>query len=706
MSNNALNKLNFVGTDKLPLIRQNEAAECGNACLAMIASFYGYKTDIASLRRRFPATVRGMTLRTLVEIANKVGFATRAIKVELEHLTEVRLPAIIHWDMNHFVVLKSVSANKAVIHDPAQGVVEYSTKELSQHFTGIALELEPTSSFEKRDEKAKLRLSSLWSSLRGLSSSIVQVLLLSIVLQLFVLASPFYLQITVDEVLPGFDFDLLLVLAIGFGIFNVINVLAQVIRGYVILYAGSSLGYQIVLNLFSHLVRLPLPFFEKRHIGDIVSRFSSATPIKDFLTEGVTAALVDGLMAIVTLVLMFIYSPMLAGIVVAAFLIYAALRFALYRPLRQCSEHAIVSQAKEQTNFIETVRGIMSIKLFAHEGERQQKWQNLFADSINQQVKVEKLRIWFLAGNTLISGIEHVILIFLAARMVMNAEFSIGMIFAFMAYRQQFVTKSTILIELAIEFKILDLHLERISDIAFEDQEDKQNIPTEDTVIDGHIDVQCISYSYEEDAPNVLNEVSFTANSGETVAITGISGCGKTTLVKIMLGLFSPKSGEILVDGKNIKHIGLSNYRRQVAAVMQDDELFAGSIADNIAFFDSEIEMHRVVECADKACIHNDIAQMPMSYETHIGDMGAALSGGQKQRVLLARALYQNPKILFMDEGTAHLDLDTEKQVNSLIQQLGITRIIIAHRPETIKLADRILRMQNGQLVETGIFND
>ncbi|UTW58823.1 peptidase domain-containing ABC transporter [Kordiimonas sp. SCSIO 12603] len=698
--------LNLSGKSRLPLIRQNEAAECGLASLAMVAGYYGFKTDLATLRRRYAAGLQGMTLRHIIEVATKMEFATRPIKVPLEMIDQVKLPAVLHWDMNHFVVLKSVGKNKMVVHDPALGERTYTTEEFSDHFTGVALELTPSETFEKREEKTTLRLTDLWGRMFGLKRNLVQVFILSVVLQLFVLASPFYLQIAVDEVLTKFDTDLLFVIALGFAGFTLINVLTQTLRGYVLLYFGSMMSYQMVGNLFRHLLKLPIDFFEKRHIGDIVSRFGSMEPIKVMLTEGLIASLIDGMMALTTLVLMFIYSPILAAIALTAWALYLVLRMMFYRPFRQAQEDAIIARAKEQTTFMETVRGMTSLKLFGGESERTGMWQNRYAEVINTNAKSSKLGIWFQSANSGIFGIEHIILIYVAVQMVLSADFSVGMIFAFMAYKRNFTDKATALVEKAIEYRMLSLHLERIADIAHAEQEEQPlDIPQtiEQPPLTGEIILQNIRYRYADNTPDVLKNVDLHIKAGESVAIAGPSGCGKTTLLKIMTGLFKPNEGQVLLGDTSLSDYGLTKYRKHIGVVMQEDDLFAGSISENIAFFDPETDMERVIAAAKAAQIHNEIMAMPMNYESLVGDMGSALSGGQKQRIMLARALYRQPKILFMDEGTAHLDVETERMVNQSIANLGITRIIIAHRPETIKSAERVMEMRDGQLCEIGL---
>ena len=700
MSREDLKLLEF-GARKLPIVRQNEAAECGLACLAMVAGFHGFKTDTAALRRRFPTSAAGVTLSAIMEMAARLDMGCRALKVPLEDIRKLQTPAIIHWDLNHFVVLKSARAKSMVVHDPAAGARRYTREAFSAHFTGVALELHPTKQFERAEERTRLRLNHLWTRIRGLKRTLAQALVLSAMLQLFVLVGPFYLQLTIDEVLVKFDADLLFVLACGFGALAVLNAAAGLLRGYVLLYFGNMLNYQMVCNLFAHLVQLRADFFEKRHMGDIVSRFGSVEPIRSLFTEGLIATVIDGVMAIATLVVMFVYSPLLASIALVALALYLVLRVVSYPPLRARSEDAIVYHAREQSFFMETVRGIQSIKLFGRETDRRRVWQNRFADAVNSDVRVHKLGIWFALGNSMIFGIEHVVLIYVAAKMTLAAEFTVGMIFAYMAYKRQFTDKAIALVERLIEFRMLELHLSRISDIALAEREPAAS-PSAATRGDGPlcgaICLDGVSFQYGEALPEVLGGVSIDIAVGETVAFVGSSGSGKTTLMKIMLGLFEPTAGRVLIDGRPLADIGAGEYRRHVGSVMQEDALFAGSIAENIAFFDSEIDMARVVRAATLACIHREITAKPMGYETLVGDMGSALSGGEKQRVLLARALYRRPKILFMDEGTSSLDVATERDVNASIRSLGITRIIVAHRPETIRTADRVAALVDGRL--------
>ncbi|WP_445503122.1 cysteine peptidase family C39 domain-containing protein [Microvirga sp. G4-2] len=301
--------LNFTGGRRLPVIVQAEAAECGLACLAMVASYHGHKTDLNALRRRFPVSLKGVTLRSLIQVAGYLHLACRAVRFELGHLPELRLPAIVHWDLNHFVVLKAVTRKGIIIHDPASGERRYPLEEASKHLSGIAVELTPTETFTGKDERTQLPLRAFWGHIRGMPHVLVQILALSIVLEVLVIASPFYMQVTIDEVIARGDVDLLLILALGFGLLTAITVVSTALRSHIVLILQNTLHFQIGARLFHHLVRLPLSFFEKRHIGDILSRFSSIEPIRNLLAEGVITALIDSLMAVATLVMIFIYSP-------------------------------------------------------------------------------------------------------------------------------------------------------------------------------------------------------------------------------------------------------------------------------------------------------------------------------------------------------------------------------------------------------------
>ena len=684
----------FGSRGRLPVIRQTEAAECGLACLAMISSYHGHRIDLNTLRRRHPVSLKGVTLRALIQVASQMDLACRPLRFELDQLRQLHLPAIVHWDMNHFLVLRSVTRRGIVVHDPASGERFFPIAEASKHLSGVALELSPSEGFLPKDERVRLPFSTFWTQLRGSTHALVQILILSVILEVFVIAGPFYLQLTIDEVIARGDTDLLIVLDLGFGLLTAIKIASSAIRSLVILIVQNVLHFQIGARLFRHLVRLPIAYFEKRHIGDILSRFASIEPIRSALAEGMITATIDGLMAIATLAMIFVYSTQLALVVLAAFLLYVAVRLGLYRLLRIRSLAAIETKAHENSTFIETMRAVQSLKIFNRESERETQWLNRYADVVNANIRLGRTRVAFSAINDALFGLENIVTIYLAARLALSNSLTIGMIFAFMSYKQHFIEKAVQMVEKALDFRILELHLERLADIALSPLEHGHDqFLTYARQIEGRIELRNVSFRYAETEPFVLEDISFIIEPGEFVTVMGPSGGGKTTLIKIMLGLLEPTRGEVLIDGIPLSTMGPRAYREHVGAVMQEDQLLSGSIADNICFFDPSFNQERMIQCAHLAGIHEEIMTMPMTYNSLIGDMGSSLSGGQKQRVMLARALYRQPRILFLDEGTAHLDVDNEKHINDSLKSLEMTRISVAHRPEMSSGADRVLRI-------------
>jgi ATP-binding cassette subfamily B protein RaxB len=686
---------------RLPEIRQATASECGLACLAMIASAYGRHTDLGTLRREYPVSLHGATLATVLEVAMRLGFVGRPLRLEMSHLQGLRVPAILHWDMNHFVVLRHASRYGVIIHDPAYGARRYSHAEASKHFTGVALELAPDASFQAQRATRKLSLFDILGRMSGLVPVLVQTLVLSIILQLYVLASPFYMQIVVDNAIAKDDRQLLVVLAFGFTLFLLINTGANLIRAKLLAHAQSALSFQMGAGLFRHLLRLPMAYFEKRHVGDLVSRFTSTEPVRALLAEGLVTAMIDGVMATLTAIMMFVYRPSLGLVALTALAVYLLIRIAFFRLVRRHSLDLIEAKSRESTIFIETMRAVQSIKIFTRETERGAVWMNRYAEVVRAEAVTGFLKQAFRIANELIFGLENVLIIYLGAEAALSGEMTVGMLFAFISYKQQFVDKTTRLIERAIEFRMLDLHLERLADIAGAEPEPSHFRPVAyQQPLQGNLELRDVSFRYAAGEPFVLRDVNFRVQAGDYVAITGPSGCGKTTLLKLILGLLEPSSGEILIDGMPLHVVGNQAFRQSVGVVMQDDQLLSGSIADNICFFDESFDLEHMMCCAQLAGIHDEICQMPMAYNSLIGDMGTSLSGGQKQRILLARALYRRPRLLFMDEGTSHLDIATERQVNAAVRSLGLTRIIIAHRPETIASAARCLVLQDGRLSE------
>ncbi|HSN33677.1 MAG TPA: cysteine peptidase family C39 domain-containing protein, partial [Ideonella sp.] len=349
---------------RLPLVLQTEAAECGLACLAMVAAHHGLRTDLHTLRQRFALSLKGSTLADLARMAGALRLNARALRLELDQLAQLQLPCVLHWDLSHFVVLREVGAAGMVIHDPAHGVRRLALAEASRHFTGVALELLPAADFAPRSERARVGLRQLVGRVSGLGRSLGQIVALALALEFFVLLSPFFLQWVVDGVLVSADRDLLATLGIGFALLVLLQAATAALRSWAVLYLSCTLNLQWLGNVFAHLLRLPVDWFEKRHQGDVLSRFGAVRRIQETLTTSFVEALLDGLMVLATLAMMALYSPLLSAIALAAVVLYGALRAALFGPLRAATEEAIVHDARTASHFLESLRGVQAIKLF------------------------------------------------------------------------------------------------------------------------------------------------------------------------------------------------------------------------------------------------------------------------------------------------------------------------------------------------------
>lgn len=685
--------LQFGWSRHLPVVLQTEAAECGLACLAMIANHHGHDVDLAGLRRRFSSSLKGATLARVMTMAGQLDLACRPLKLDMGDLSRLRTPCVLHWDLNHFVVLKSVGKRGIVIHDPARGLRKLGMKEASDHFTGVALELSPAADFAPVRERQAVSMRALTGRVRGLVPALAQILMLALALEVFALAAPFYLQWVMDQVLVSADRDLLTLLGLGFIGIAIFSALVTAARSWAVTWLGATLNVQWASNLFAHLMRLPLDWFEKRHVGDVVSRFGSIQTIQRTLTTQFIGSLLDGLMSLVTLVVMAFYSIGLTALVAGLFLVYGLVRWGFFGPLRRASEEQIVYGARQQSELLESIRGAMPIKLASKQDERLSRYANATVSTANRDIAIQRLGIAFVLSNQLMFGMGRVAMIWIAATLALKNEFSAGMLIAFIAYADQFLNRAAGLIDKYVDFCMLRLHAERVADIALTAPEENSSSSWDGPAPEASIELCNVSFRYAEGEPWILRHCNLRIDAGESVAFVGPSGCGKSTLAKIMLGLLAPTEGEVRFGGVDIRKLGLDVYRRWIGAVMQDDQLFAGSIADNISFFDPEATPMRIEAAARLAAVHDDIAAMPMAYQSLVGDMGSSLSGGQKQRVILARALYRRPRLLVLDEATSHLDLERERLVNAAVQRLRITRIVIAHRPETVAAAGRVIQL-------------
>ncbi|EGE0036106.1 peptidase domain-containing ABC transporter [Escherichia coli] len=687
-----INQLDMRWRRRVPVIHQTETAECGLACLAMICGHFGKNIDLISLRRKFNLSARGANLAGINGIAEQLGMVTRALSLELDELGALKMPCILHWDFSHFVVLVSVKRNRYVLHDPARGRRYLGREEMSRYFTGIALEVWPGSEFQAETQQTRISLRSLINSIYGIKRTLAKIFCLSVVIEAINLVMPVGTQLVMDHAIPAGDRGLLTLISAGLMFFILLRAAVSMLRAWPSLVMSTLINVQWQSGLFDHLLRLPLAFFERRKLGDIQSRFDSLDTLRATFTTSVIGLIMDSIMVVGVFVMMLLYGGYLTWIVLCFTTIYIFIRLVTYGNYRQISEECLVREARAASYFMETLYGIATVKIQGMVGIRGAYWLNMKIDAINSGIKLTRMDLLFGGINTFVTACDQVVILWLGAGLVIDNQMTIGMFVAFSSFRGQFSERVTSLTSFLLQLKIMSLHNERIADIALHEKEEKKH-EIEIVAHMGPISLETndLSYRYDSQSAPIFSALSLSVAPGESVAITGASGAGKTTLMKVLCGLFEPDSGRVLINGIDIRQMGINNYHRMIACVMQDDRLFSGSIRENICGFAEEMDEEWMVECARASHIHDVIMNMPMGYETLIGELGEGLSGGQKQRIFIARALYRKPGILFMDEATSALDSESEHFVNVAIKNMNITRVIIAHRETTLKTVDRVI---------------
>lgn len=687
-----INLLDLRWQRRVPVIHQTETAECGLACLAMICGHFGKNIDLIYLRRKFNLSARGATLAGINGIAEQLGMATRALSLELDELRVLKTPCILHWDFSHFVVLVSVKRNRYVLHDPARGIRYISREEMSRYFTGVALEVWPGSEFQSETLQTRISLRSLINSIYGIKRTLAKIFCLSVVIEAINLLMPVGTQLVMDHAIPAGDRGLLTLISAALMFFILLKAATSTLRAWSSLVMSTLINVQWQSGLFDHLLRLPLAFFERRKLGDIQSRFDSLDTLRATFTTSVIGFIMDSIMVVGVCVMMLLYGGYLTWIVLCFTTIYIFIRLVTYGNYRQISEECLVREARAASYFMETLYGIATVKTQGMVGIRGAHWLNMKIDAINSGIKLTRMDLLFGGINTFVTACDQIVILWLGAGLVIDNQMTIGMFVAFSSFRGQFSERVASLTSFLLQLRIMSLHNERIADIALHEKEEKK--PEIEIVADmGPISLETngLSYRYDSQSAPIFSALSLSVAPGESVAITGASGAGKTTLMKVLCGLFEPDSGRVLINGIDIRQIGINNYHRMIACVMQDDRLFSGSIRENICGFAEEMDEEWMVECARASHIHDVIMNMPMGYETLIGELGEGLSGGQKQRIFIARALYRKPGILFMDEATSALDSESEHFVNVAIKNMNITRVIIAHRETTLRTVDRVI---------------
>ncbi len=679
---------------RMSMIFQSNVNECSLACFTMILGFYRQPVRLIDMRRRFMPKDKPLTISELMNIATALTFQPRALRCETGDLNQVKLPCIMHWDFEHFVVLARVKRRSVIIYDPAAGIRKLTRRELAQHFTGVVLELTPSgnlgASVQKTMSSTRPKKFNYIGSISEMLPALSQLFLLTILLQLFSLTTPLYLQLVVDEVLVKHDVDFLLVLFLGFLGLNIITLTSRCLQELTGLYLSNRLSIQMANHLFTHLVRLPISYFQTKHMGDIISRFHSLSPIQEFVTSSVISLILNTVLIVITIVMLFLYSAWLTAIILASAIVLVVGKLFFYWPMRFRIHEQIVKHANLDSHFMESVRSISAIKRFNGESIRENDYLNRLVDVSNASVRVGYVELSYELFSNGIRSFLYLVIVYILAKEVLAQAFTIGMLYAFLAYFDRLMGAIELLTSEVLKALMLRLHLDRLAEITETPAEPVADRPP---VIDTHAEhvlaLEAASFAY--DRLTVFRDLDLQITPGEHIAVIGPSGSGKTTLLKVCQGIIDLDDGIVRVQGQTLSSNNRSALGAIIASVMQEDTLITGSVMDNITFQSPSPNWDHAIECTKCVLLHDEILAHPLGYDRKIYEMDQSLSAGQSQRILLARALYQRPTILLLDEGTAHLDQQTATAVMQNITTLELTCIFSTHSMELLPLASRVL---------------
>jgi ATP-binding cassette subfamily B protein len=689
----------------VPVVRQLAFTDCGAACLAMVLAYHGRKVPLDELRQMTSTNRDGVDALAVTQAARRYGLSARGVAADLDDLKHLPPATILHWDFTHFVVFERLRRNGVQVVDPALGRRRLSMEVFRRSYTGVAIAFEPGEDFET----SKLKTKGTWRYLRpllGQSRSLTRVLVGSVLLRLLALALPLLTGLLVDAIVPRNDRHLLLVTGAVMAAVVGYFFLATLLRSHLLLQLRTRLDVRLTTAFVEHLVDLPYSFFLGRSAGDLAMRLDSHTTVREFLTTGALSALIDGSLASLYLVLLFMLSPPLAALVLGLGLLQVMALLLSRRRNQHLMSESLQVEAKAQSYTFELLAGMETLKAAGAERRAAEHWERLFID----QVKVALRRGRLEASVTTVTGTLQLgaplaILVY-GGLQVLNDSLSLGTMLAGAALAAGFLEPLAILIDAGMKLQLLRSYMERINEVLDAPREQEgQKVATAQR-LSGRVRAEGVSFAYGPLAPAVVKDVSLDVEPGQQLGIVGRTGSGKSTLARLLLGMYPPTSGRILFDDTELAELELRSLRTQIGIVTQSPYLFGATIRQNIALSNPDMPQEMVVDAAKLACIHDEIVAMPMGYETRLVDRGASLSGGQQQRIALARALAHRPAILLLDEATSDLDGVTERAVHHNLSALGCTRIVIAHRLSTIVDADLILVMEDGRIVQQGTHNE
>jgi ATP-binding cassette, subfamily B, bacterial len=686
---------------RVPWVRQMALADCGAACLAMVLAYHGKQVPLDELRQMTGTNRDGVDALAMAQTAQRYGLRARGVAADLDDLGHLPPATILHWEFTHFVVFERLRRNGVQVMDPAMGRRRLSMEVFSRSYTGVAITFEPGEDFQT----AKLNTKGTWRYLRpllGQSGRLTRVLAGSVLLRLLALALPLLTGLLVNVIVPRSDWHLLLVTGAVMGAVVGYFFLATLLRSHLLLQLRTRLDVHLTTAFVEHLVNLPYAFFLGRSAGDLMMRLQSHNVVRESLTTGAISALIDGSLASVYLVFLFMLSPPLGALVLGLGLLQVMVLLLARRRNQHLMSESLQVEAKSQSYTFELLAGIETLKAAGAERRAAEHWERLFIDQVNVALRRGRLEASMdSVTGTLQLGSPLAILVF-GGFQVLNGGLSLGTMLAAAALAAGFLMPLATLIETGLKLQILRSYLERINEVLDAPQEQQGHNVTTAHRLSGQVTAEGVSFAYGPLAPAVVQDVSLEVQSGQQLGIVGRTGSGKSTLAHLLLGMYPPTSGRILFDGCDLAELELQSVRRQIGIVTQRPYLFGATIRQNIALSDPTMPYEMVVDAAKLACIHDEIIAMPMGYDTPLVDGGASLSGGQQQRLALARALAHRPTILLLDEATSDLDSVTEHMVQHNLSTLGCTRIVIAHRLSTIAAADLILVMEEGRIVQRG----
>lgn len=694
---------------RVPIRQQLNAVECGAACLAMILSYHGRKTSVEECREACNPGRDGLSARTIARAAREFGLRVKAYSLEPSNFKYVSLPAIIHWKFNHFIVVEKVGPTSVEVVDPGEGRRRLTSEEFDAGFTGVVLTFELGGHLSP---ERGTRSGALWARYlkailvtRGTVPALGQVLLTSLLLQAVGLMPPLFTKVLIDYVLPFRVFNVVTMLGLGMLLVIMAQTTIVYLRSTLLLYLRGRLDSQLMSGFFEHLLSLPFSFFQQRTSGDLLMRLGSNSMIREMLTTQTLSLLLDGTFVLVYLFILLALAPTFGLIVVGLGLLQILILILTQHRIRHLMQLDLATKADEQSYLVEAMSGIAMLKAAGAEDRAFDRWSDLFSKQLNVSLERGYLSALIETGMGTVRTLSPLILLWYGALHVLDGSLTLGTMLALNTLAAAFLAPITSLVANGQQLQMVRAQLDRLADVLDAKPEQAPGDGMTRTLV-GRIDLSNVSFRYDSNAPLVLRDISLSVKPGQKVALVGPTGSGKSTLALLLLGLYTPTEGEILYDGVPLQAFNYRSLRGQFGVVLQESFLFSGSIRQNIALNSPSLPLEETIKAATLAGIHDDIARMPMAYETIVSEGGTTLSGGQRQRLAIARALAHAPSILVLDEATSHLDTDTEAIVDQNLSGLTCTRIVIAHRLSTVRNADQIFVLDAGTIIEHGSHED